>query len=34
MLSSQWVLPNRLEDAGFEFRDNEIEAALARLLQD
>jgi len=27
MLSSQWVLPNRLEDAGFEFRDNEIEAA-------
>jgi uncharacterized protein (TIGR01777 family) len=34
MLSSQWVLPNRLEDAGFEFRDTEIEPTLARLLQD
>jgi uncharacterized protein (TIGR01777 family) len=34
LLSSQWVLPNRLEDAGFEFRDTEIEPALARLLQD
>lgn len=34
MTSSQWVLPNRLEDAGFEFRDTEIEPALARLLND
>ena len=34
MVSSQWVLPNRLEDAGFEFRDTEIEPALARLLRD
>ena len=34
MLSSQWVLPNRLEDAGFEFRDTEIEPALSRLLRD
>ena len=34
MVNSQWVLPNRLEDAGFEFRDTEIEPALARLLSD
>ena len=34
MLSSQWVLPNRLEDAGFEFRDTEIEPALTRLFGD
>jgi uncharacterized protein (TIGR01777 family) len=34
MLSSQWVLPNRLEQAGFEFKDTEIEPALARLLRD
>jgi uncharacterized protein (TIGR01777 family) len=34
MLSSQWVLPNRLEDAGFEFRDTEIEPALVRLMGD
>jgi len=34
MLSNQWVLPNRLEDAGFEFRDTEIEPTLARLLRD
>jgi uncharacterized protein len=33
MLSSQWVLPNRLEEYGFEFRDSQIEPALARLLQ-
>lgn len=34
MVSSQWVLPNRLEDAGFEFQDTEIEPALVRLLRD
>lgn len=34
MLNSQWVLPNRLEDAGFEFRDTEIEPTLVRLLND
>ena len=34
MVSSQWVLPNRLEDAGFEFHDTEIEPTLARLLTD
>ncbi len=34
MISSQWVLPNRLEDAGFTFKDTEIEPALARLLSD
>jgi uncharacterized protein (TIGR01777 family) len=32
MLSSQWVLPNRLEESGFEFGDTQIEPALARLL--
>ncbi len=34
MVSSQWVLPNRLEDSGFEFRDTEIEPALERLLRE
>ncbi|MBI4899119.1 MAG: TIGR01777 family protein [Actinobacteria bacterium] len=33
MVSSQWVLPNRLEEYGFEFRDSQIEPALVRLLQ-
>ncbi len=32
MLNSQWVLPQRLEEHGFEFRDTQIEPALARLL--
>ncbi|MHB1010286.1 MAG: TIGR01777 family oxidoreductase [Propionibacteriaceae bacterium] len=33
VLSSQWVLPNRLEESGFEFGDTQIEPALARLLR-
>ncbi|HSN12086.1 MAG TPA: TIGR01777 family oxidoreductase [Propionibacteriaceae bacterium] len=33
MVNSQRILPNRLEESGFEFIDTEIEPALARLLR-
>lgn len=34
MLSSQKVMPGRLSESGFAFRDTEIEPALARLLRE